>query len=158
MESARREELGDRDQVGEVPAEMDEAPDDLGNEDRPREFTTSDGVGVRDPKVTDEDEPSIESSRVPEPDSMEPLLPTQDEERFRVEWKTIQAGFVDEPRRSVKDADRLVAELMHRLSESFSDARGDLERQWDRGDDVSTDDLRLALQRYRSFFNRLLAA
>jgi len=65
---------------------------------------------------------------------------------------------VDEPRRAVQQADSLVAEVMKRLAESFAKERGALESQWDRGDNVTTEDLRLALQRYRSFFDRLLKA
>jgi hypothetical protein len=72
-------------------------------------------------------------------------------------WDAIQAGFVDEPRRAVEDADHLVAATMKRLAEIFADERQRLEGQWDRGDDVSTEDLRVALQRYRAFFTRLLA-
>jgi hypothetical protein len=45
---------------------------------------------------------------------------------------------------------------MERLAESFSDERNRLENQWDRGDEVSTEELRVTLQRYRAFFNRLL--
>jgi len=70
----------------------------------------------------------------------------------------IQGSFVDEPGKSVQAADQLVAEVMQRLAESFALERADLEQQWDRGEDVSTEDLRVALQRYRSFFQRLLAA
>ena len=88
----------------------------------------------------------------------EPLLPAEDAEGLRGRWERIQAGFVDEPRRSVQAADQLVAELMQQLASSFSEARTGLESQWDRGDDVSTEDLRVTLQRYRSFFERLLAA
>src|SRR5205085_11882163 len=65
---------------------------------------------------------------------------------------------LDEPRRSVEDADRLVADLMQNLAARFADERERLESQWDRGDDVSTEDLGLALTRYRSFFDRLLSA
>ena len=75
---------------------------------------------------------------------------------FRSRWSTIQAGFVDEPRRTVEDADKLVASVMQRLAEGFATERSGLEKQWDRGDNVSTEDLRVALQRYRSFFDRLL--
>lgn len=82
----------------------------------------------------------------------------QDEaDRLRSRWNEIQAGFVDEPRKSVEQADSLVAEAMKRLAEVFADERSRLEGQWDRGGDVSTEDLRVALQRYRSFFNRLLS-
>ncbi len=86
-----------------------------------------------------------------------PLLASEDAERFRARWTDAQTGFVDAPRRAVEHADRLVAELMQHLAKSFADERAGLERQWDRGDDVSTDDLRTAFQRYRSFFERLLA-
>lgn len=75
---------------------------------------------------------------------------------FRSRWGTIQTGFVDEPRRAVEDADNLVASLMKKLAEGFANERARLEKQWDRGDNVSTEDLRVALQRYRSFFDRLL--
>jgi hypothetical protein len=88
----------------------------------------------------------------------EPLFADEEAQRFRGRWTQIQSAFVDAPRRAVEDADALVAELMQRLAETFSDERSKLESQWDRGGDVSTEDLRLALQRYRSFFDRLLSA
>jgi hypothetical protein len=87
----------------------------------------------------------------------EPLLPAEDTETFNREWEEVQARFVDEPRSSVEEADKLVAQVMKRLAESFAGERETLEGQWDRGDEVNTDDLRVALQRYRSFFQRLLA-
>ena len=74
-----------------------------------------------------------------------------------IDWSAIQAAFVDEPRRAVEQADSLVASAMKRLAEVFAEERSKLEHQWDRGDNVSTEDLRIALQRYRSFFHRLLA-
>jgi hypothetical protein len=86
-----------------------------------------------------------------------PLLAADDAEGFRARWTDIQTGFVDAPRRAVEQADALVAELMKHLASTFADERGRLERQWDRGDDVPTDHLRDAFQRYRSFFERLLA-
>jgi hypothetical protein len=88
----------------------------------------------------------------------EPLLPADQSERFTLRWQEIQASFVDHPRESVADADALVADLMQRLAEGFSKEREGLENQWGRGDDVSTEDLRVALTRYRSFFDRLLSA
>ena len=87
-----------------------------------------------------------------------PLLPDDQGRRFIERWQVIQASFVDEPRQSVEQADALVADLMQRLAAGFSSERERLEGQWDRGDDVSTEDLRVALTRYRSFFDRLLAA
>jgi hypothetical protein len=86
-----------------------------------------------------------------------PLLSNDALSEFRTRWDQIQTGFVDEPRRAVEDADSLVAELMQYLARTFADERQNLEGQWTRGDDVSTEDLRIALQRYRFFFSRLLA-
>ena len=77
---------------------------------------------------------------------------------LRSRWSTVQAGFVDAPRRSVEQADQLVAAVMQRISDGFAEERTTLERQWDRGDSISTEDLRVALQRYRVFFGRLLNA
>ena len=73
-------------------------------------------------------------------------------------WREIQAGFVDEPRQAVKEADALVADLMQRLAGTFANERAQLETRWSGGDEVSTEDLRQGLRRYRSFFERLLAA
>jgi hypothetical protein len=75
---------------------------------------------------------------------------------FRSQWNNLQTSFVDEPRRTVEDADKLVASVMQFLAEGFANERSGLEKQWNRGDNVSTEDLRVALQRYRSFFDRLL--
>jgi hypothetical protein len=86
-----------------------------------------------------------------------PLLPTNDIKDLRSRWTDIQAGFVDKPRESVEQADALVAGVMKRLAETFANERSKLEGQWSRGDDVSTEDLRVALQHYRSFFDRLLS-
>ena len=77
--------------------------------------------------------------------------------QLQSQWTEIQAGFVDEPRQAVERADGLVADAIKRLAETFANERGQLEGQWDRGGDVSTEDLRQALQRYRSFFSRLLS-
>jgi hypothetical protein len=88
----------------------------------------------------------------------EPLLSASDGEGFKQRWEQIQVRFVDEPQASVKEADGLVQELMQRLADNFSQERSRLEEQWDRGEDASTEDLRTALQQYRSFFTRLLVA
>ena len=71
-------------------------------------------------------------------------------------WKEIQSGFVDEPREAVEQADELVADLVRQVTASFSEARTTLEAQWAEGEEASTEDLRVALMRYRAFFNRLL--
>jgi hypothetical protein len=85
-----------------------------------------------------------------------PLFSESEMGEFRSQWSKIQSCFVNEPRGTVKDADKLVAAVMQRLAEGFANERSGLEKQWDRGDNVSTEDLRIALQRYRSFFDRLL--
>ena len=85
------------------------------------------------------------------------LLPEQEIQGFRSRWEVIQTGFVDSPRQAVEQADGLVAEVMQRLAEVFASERADLEGQWSRGEDASTEDLRQALRRYRSFFGRLLS-
>jgi len=86
------------------------------------------------------------------------LLEDRELQSMRGQWKDIQAAFVDEPRQAVQDADALVAELMQRLAQTFASEREDLESRWAGGDEVSTEDLRRGLRRYRSFFERLLAA
>ena len=85
-----------------------------------------------------------------------PLFPPQEANDLRARWDSVQGRFVDEPRQAVEDADVLIATTMKRLAEIFAAERQKLEQQWDRGDDVSTEDLRLGLRRYRSFFTRLL--
>jgi hypothetical protein len=88
---------------------------------------------------------------------LSPLFSEETEQQFRTQWHDIQTGFVDEPRRAVEQADELVARLMQQLAQSFSDQRTGLERQWEQSDKISTEELRVALRRYRSFFERLLA-
>ncbi len=84
------------------------------------------------------------------------LFPENESRDFHKRWTDIQTGFVDEPRQAVERADELVAEVIKRLADSFARERSQLEGQWGRGDNVSTEDLRVALQRYRAFFDRLL--
>jgi hypothetical protein len=85
------------------------------------------------------------------------LFPDNELNEFRARWDKAQIGFVDEPRAAVEQADSLVATVVKRIAEQFAAERAELEHQWDRGDNVSTEDLRQALRRYRSFFDRLLA-
>jgi hypothetical protein len=91
------------------------------------------------------------------PAEIAPLLVNERASDFRSRWDTIQTSFVDEPRQAVERADSLVAEVMQELAKTFAEERQKLEAQWGRGDNVSTEDLRIALQRYRSFFTRLLS-
>lgn len=90
-------------------------------------------------------------------ESSEPLFAREETEDFRARWQNVQTGFVDEPRKAVKEADELVASAIKRLAEIFSTERDKLEHEWDRNDNVSTEDLRVAMRRYRSFFDRLLS-
>jgi hypothetical protein len=107
------------------------------------------------PKLVKSQEPETldRAAAVPEP---MPLFSESEMKDFRSQWNNLQTGFVDEPRRTVEGADKLVAALMQRLAEGFANERSGLEKQWDHGDKVSTEDLRVALHRYRSFFDRLL--
>lgn len=92
-----------------------------------------------------------------ETDERTALFSSDETKTLRGQWDSIQVGFVDEPRQAVERADALVAGAMKRLAEMFAAERERLEKQWDRGDSVSTEELRQALRRYRSFFGRLLS-
>jgi len=81
----------------------------------------------------------------------------EDPSGLRSRWDDVQAAFVDDPKECVQKADVLVAEVVEQLTTGFSEARSRLEAQWARGEDASTEDLRLALKRYREFFQRLLS-
>jgi hypothetical protein len=100
---------------------------------------------------------NVSSSNVSAINDATPLFPSEELEGLRTRWKVIQTAFVDEPRDAVRQADSLVASAMKRLAEVFADERAGLEQQWEHGDNVSTEDLRVALQRYRTFFERLLS-
>ena len=91
-------------------------------------------------------------------DERRPLFDDNELGAYRSRWDDVQARFVDDPRGTVKDADALVNDVMERLTQTFTDERSSLESQWSEGKDASTEDLRVAMQRYRSFFARLLAA
>jgi hypothetical protein len=105
---------------------------DLITDNRPKELQPSDGNGHA------------------------PLFDQSETGSLRSRWQEIQGGFVDEPRTSVRQADELVASTMKRLAEVFANERSRLESEWSRGEEVSTEDLRQVLRRYRSFFDRLL--
>jgi hypothetical protein len=179
--SERREDLSTADLAGQQPADTtppdraaaaDTQRRDPTDEELRREDLSSDerspGTAVREDRRLDR-EPATTPAGAPAaqaashrgttgtPSSTGPLLAAEDAEGFRARWTDIQTGFVDAPRRAVEQADALVAELMQHLARTFADERGRLEGHWDRGDDVPTDNLRDAFQRYRSFFERLLA-
>jgi hypothetical protein len=100
---------------------------------------------------------AIQVDREREADQPSALFSPEQTDGLRKRWDEVQTAFVDEPRAAVERADGLVAETIKRLAEIFAAERQNLEGQWDRGTDVSTEDLRQALRRYRSFFDRLLA-
>lgn len=87
----------------------------------------------------------------------EALFAEHDLSSLRSRWADIQAAFVDDPQECVEKADSLVADVVARLTAGFAEARSRLEDQWGRGEDVSTENLRVALKRYRDVFERLLA-
>jgi hypothetical protein len=104
-------------------------------------------------------------AKVPQPQTLDtaaaasthvPLFSEAEMEGFRSKWSKLQTDFVDEPRQTVEGADKLVANVMQRLAGGFAKERSGLEEQWVRGDNVSTEDLRVALQRHHSFFGKLL--
>jgi hypothetical protein len=149
----RREELREEfssEDVVRVPEN-----EDGGDEVRP-EVQSEAKVAAEDGEVAEASEPEVTPSA--DEGGAAALLTDEDAGGFRSRWNEIQVRFVDEPRGSVQKADGLVAEMTERLTQMFSQERTRLESQWERGDDVSTEDLRIAFQRYRSFFERLLSA
>jgi hypothetical protein len=119
-----------------------------------QKLTTADIAGRGGSAAVDDGkEPTTRDGEV-----TEPLFSSSDADRYRDQWTNVQSEFVDQPREAVEQADRLVADLMQSLAAQFSDTRTGLESQWNDNDDVSTEDLRVAMTRYRSFFERLLSA
>jgi hypothetical protein len=128
---------------------------DVSDADRmaPRTHEPSSSRPESKPESRPESKPTVKQ----EPDTA-PLLEAKQAEDLRLQWQEIQQGFVDDPQSSVRAADGLVAEAMQLLATTFADHKHGLEGQWHRGEEVATEDLRLALQQYRSFFDRLLSA
>ena len=134
----------------------------LPTEDRPKPVLTGRPSGeIAQPNVStiasDIRNTDVRDTEARNPTDATPLFPSNELEDLRDRWSSVQTTFVDEPRSAVEQADGLVAAAMKRLAEVFADERSRLEQQWGRGDNVSTEDLRIALQRYRSFFQRLLS-
>jgi len=100
---------------------------------------------------------SMQERRSAMPPTEQSLMPKRETEDMRERWKTIQASFVDEPRKAVQEADQLVKSAIQQLEEVFREQRSQMEQLWSGGKDVSTEDLRVSFQRYRTFFNRLLS-
>ena len=106
---------------------------------------------TRDERVSENQAPAATLD-----DGLEPLFEDEAARKFRSRWQVIQGKFVDDPRDSVKQADDLVADIIKSVTMSFADRRMGLEKQWNSGENISTEDMRVALKRYRSFFERLL--
>jgi hypothetical protein len=139
---------GRREETQPVPSE----PLDIEERNRPRLVRNENALDRMEPNSAT-DAPAQPAQNVTSP---APLFSQSDIGDLRGRWSNVQASFVDEPRHAVEEADKLVAAVMQRLAEGFATERSNLEKQWDSGDNVSTENLRIALQRYRSFFDRLL--
>ncbi|MGK5543135.1 hypothetical protein ACSNOH_00025 [Streptomyces sp. URMC 127] len=113
---------------------------------------------AEEPTEAQAGEPAEEGAPEEEPEEEAPaLLSEEDEQGFRERWQEIQSRFVDDPRDAVHAADSLVADVIQNLAATFAQHKQDLEGQWSQGEQVDTENLRKALRRYRSFFNRLLS-
>ena len=133
---------------------------DIANSPRPTQITNATADEGRDPNFPDlrnETAASAAETTAAENDGHAPLFPENELNDLRSRWDKAQGMFVDEPRKAVEDADALVASAVKRIAELFAEERAKLEKQWDRGSEVSTEDLRQALRRYRGFFDRLLS-
>ncbi|WP_447006455.1 hypothetical protein ACRAKI_08250 [Saccharothrix isguenensis] len=159
----------EREPVEQTPAGRDVLEPDLTDQERfDREPVADDGSGThqsthqehagydgREDAVAQE--PPAELSAVSTTAGDTPLFTTDDATDYQAEWRALQADFVDDPREAVQRADELVAQVMQTLATTFNEHKHALEEQWHRGDEVQTEELRQALKRYRSFFDRLLS-
>ncbi|HET6709271.1 hypothetical protein [Amycolatopsis sp.] len=84
-----------------------------------------------------------------------PLIDEEKVTGFRDRWQNVQTGFVDDPKQAVRQADELVAAVISALATTFAEHKSELESQWQQGE-PATEELRIALRRYRSFFDQLL--
>jgi hypothetical protein len=147
---------GDRPGAPDSPADIARgrtaagAPDVSGVTDRPL------APGITDPRSDTARRATSDAAVIDDTRHMD-LFPNEELVGYRTQWESIQIGFVDQPRAAVEQADALVSQVVTRLTEVFTRERSTLEGQWTKGDSVSTEDLRIALQRYRSFFHKLLS-
>jgi hypothetical protein len=118
------------------------------------EATATSEEQMRNEQIAEEQSDQNKNS-MRDDENFAPLFENNEAEQFRSQWLEIQSRFVDDPSVSVKDADELVANVIKNITRTFADKRTSMETQWKSGD-VSTEDLRVALKRYRSFFDRLL--
>jgi hypothetical protein len=136
----------------------DEPAADAGDEGRSeatdrRGDTAAEGRG----EATDRRGDTADEGRGDNSDESTPLFADQEVDRFRQDWQGIQIAFVDDPKRAVSEADELVAAVIQSLASTFASHKSELESQWQQGE-AATEDLRVALRQYRSFFNQLLSS
>ncbi|WP_406169906.1 hypothetical protein [Streptomyces sp. NBC_00996] len=159
-ESAEREDVKAESgpPAEDVEADSRPAAEDTKADSGPSPEATADSSDARDEATADSSGARDEArgSDAGAEDEIPQLLSAEDEEGFRARWQEVQSKFVDDPRDAVNTADALVADVMQRLAATFADHKQELEGQWNRGEQADTEDLRLALRHYRSFFNRLL--
>ncbi|TWP49161.1 hypothetical protein FKR81_25580 [Lentzea tibetensis] len=110
---------------------------------------------VADEPVAETPPAVVDTPKTTEPQRT-PLFENDDIDRFRTDWRSLQSDFVDDPRAAVQQADELVAEVMQAMATTFAEHKRTLEQQWSQGE-AQTEDLRIALQQYRVFFQQLLA-
>lgn len=134
---------------------------DIANSPRPTQIANESMDAGRDPNFPDLRKDTInlpaETSSAASAEGHAAVFPENELNDLRSRWDKAQGLFVDEPRKAVQEADALVATAVKRIAELFAEERANLEKQWDRGGEVSTEDLRQALRRYRGFFDRLLS-
>jgi hypothetical protein len=133
----------------------DDTADDIADDDDLDDETVDDTHD--EPAV--EETPVVTEERAPTADDAAegaPLFGVEEIEQYRVEWRALQSDFVDSPRDAVQHADELVAQVIQSLATTFADHKRSLEGQWNQGEQIDTEELRVALRRYRSFFDQLL--
>lgn len=126
----------------------------LSNSEKQNPFASPEIVSTQDQNTSFD---NLDGGSTAEVEQQRPLFPAQQCTALSNEWQSIQAGFVDSPRASVEKADALVKQTIDTLANSFADMRNSLEQTWEKDKEVSTEELRLAFQNYRSFFQRLLS-
>lgn len=126
------------------------------NRERPVDMDVTDEEQMRREQIAENQVVENQSPTNTTDQQLEPLFEDEAARKFRSRWTVIQSKFVDDPRDSVKQADDLVADIIKSVTMSFADRRIGLEKQWNSGENISTEDMRQALKRYRSFFERLL--
>jgi hypothetical protein len=115
-----------------------------------------DSPGAPEPAGMDRAGPSLDKPRT-DGEQLAPLFAQNMASEYRARWDAVQRSFVDDPRRAVQEGEELVTQVMKNLAETFSRERTTLESQLGEADKASTETLRMALRRYRSFFERLLS-